>query len=115
MDRRSFLQLATFAMAAKAAERVFPFRVYSIPKEIIIPVHSEESLGLGCLDTVAAATETSISMVNSNIFFPGQQVEIFSADASLFRGKAIVTGVVDGQVIIGSPVHGLVPGDLILI
>jgi len=34
MDRRSFLALASLAVAAKAAERVWPFRVYSIPKKI---------------------------------------------------------------------------------
>lgn len=32
MNRRNFLQLAALAIAGQAAERVFPFRVYSIPK-----------------------------------------------------------------------------------
>jgi hypothetical protein len=36
MDRRNFLQLAALALAGKAAERVWPFRVYSIPKEIAL-------------------------------------------------------------------------------
>lgn len=36
MDRRNFLQLAALALAGQAAERVWPFRVYSIPKEIVI-------------------------------------------------------------------------------
>lgn len=36
MNRRNFLSLAALAIAGKAAERVFPFRVYSIPKEIEI-------------------------------------------------------------------------------
>lgn len=36
MNRRNFLSLAALAIAGKAAERVFPFRVYSIPKEIVI-------------------------------------------------------------------------------
>jgi hypothetical protein len=37
MDRRNFLSLAALSLAGKAAERVFPFRVYSIPKKIFIP------------------------------------------------------------------------------
>lgn len=37
MDRRNFLQLACLAVAGKAVERTFPFRVYSIPKEIVVP------------------------------------------------------------------------------
>ena len=36
MDRRNFLQLAALAVAGQAAERVFPFRVYSIPKKIMV-------------------------------------------------------------------------------
>lgn len=36
MNRRNFLSLAALALAGKAAERVFPFRVDSIPKEIIV-------------------------------------------------------------------------------
>lgn len=36
MNRRNFLSLAALAIAGKAAERVFPFRVYSIPKEIVV-------------------------------------------------------------------------------
>lgn len=35
MNRRNFLQLAALAIAGQAAERVFPFRVYSIPKKIV--------------------------------------------------------------------------------
>ncbi len=34
MNRRNFLSLAFGAVAASAATRVWPFRVYSIPKEI---------------------------------------------------------------------------------
>lgn len=37
MNRRNFLQLAALAIAGQAAERVFPFRVYSIPKNIVAP------------------------------------------------------------------------------
>lgn len=37
MNRRNFLQFATLAIAGQAAERVFPFRVYSIPKTICAP------------------------------------------------------------------------------
>ena len=37
MNRRNFLSLAALAIAGKAAERVFPFRVYSIPKRIVAP------------------------------------------------------------------------------
>jgi hypothetical protein len=36
MDRRNFLQLAALALAGKAAERVWPFRVYSIPKTFAV-------------------------------------------------------------------------------
>ncbi|HEV7674372.1 MAG TPA: hypothetical protein VGQ12_07570 [Candidatus Angelobacter sp.] len=36
MNRRNFLQLAALAVAGQAAERVFPFRVYSIPKNIVV-------------------------------------------------------------------------------
>jgi hypothetical protein len=36
MNRRNFLQLATLAIAGQAVERVFPFRVYSIPKKITV-------------------------------------------------------------------------------
>jgi hypothetical protein len=37
MDRRGFLSLAVMAVASQAAVRVWPFRVYSIPKEILAP------------------------------------------------------------------------------
>lgn len=36
MNRRNFLSLAALAVAGQAAERVFPFRVYSIPEKIAI-------------------------------------------------------------------------------
>jgi hypothetical protein len=37
MNRRGFLRLAIGGVAASAAVRTFPFRVYSFPKEIIAP------------------------------------------------------------------------------
>lgn len=37
MNRRNFLQFAALAIAGQAAERVWPFRVYSIPKKIVAP------------------------------------------------------------------------------
>lgn len=37
MNRRNFLQLAALSIAGQAAERVFPFRVYSIPETICAP------------------------------------------------------------------------------
>ena len=38
MNRRNFLQLATMALAGEGLRRVFPFRVYSFPKEIkVVP------------------------------------------------------------------------------
>lgn len=36
MDRRNFLQMAALAVAGQAAERVWPFRVYSIPNKIVV-------------------------------------------------------------------------------
>lgn len=36
MERRNFLQLAALALAGQAAQRVWPFRVYSIPKKIVV-------------------------------------------------------------------------------
>ncbi len=47
MNRRSFLNLAALAIAGKAAERVFPFRVYSIPKEIVIAPNPYDGLFIG--------------------------------------------------------------------
>lgn len=44
MDRRNFLQLAALALAGKAAERVWPFRVYSIPKEIVAPSKWDQTI-----------------------------------------------------------------------
>jgi hypothetical protein len=67
MDRRNFLQLAALAVAGQAAERVWPFRVYSIPKKIVVaskwdqlimPLPFPSLNGIpcylpsGCLDTV---------------------------------------------------------------
>ena len=37
MDRRSFLRSMVGGLAAAAAVRTFPFRVFSFPKEIVLP------------------------------------------------------------------------------
>lgn len=37
MERRGFLKLIVGGVAAAAAVRTFPFRVFSIPREIVIP------------------------------------------------------------------------------
>jgi hypothetical protein len=37
VNRRNFLSLAALAVAGEAAVRVWPFRVFSIPKEIVAP------------------------------------------------------------------------------
>lgn len=37
MDRRNFLRSLVGGIAATAAVRTFPFRVYSFPREIVLP------------------------------------------------------------------------------
>lgn len=47
MNRRSFLQLATMALAAEGVKRAWPFRVYSIPREVRIASRREIEEYLG--------------------------------------------------------------------
>jgi hypothetical protein len=38
MNRRNFLQLAALALAGEGVRRTWPFRVYSLPAQIVAPI-----------------------------------------------------------------------------
>jgi hypothetical protein len=79
MDRRSFLQGVALLFAAEAAERVFPFRVFSIPKKI------GGTFSLGQLREMAGLPNDGWPV----------QMEVYSPDFNIHRGSFIVT--VDGN------------------
>jgi hypothetical protein len=53
MNRRSFLRSMFGGVAAAAAVRTFPFRVFSFPKEIVVPAQRLDNLTLELLQDSA--------------------------------------------------------------
>lgn len=70
MNRRNFLQLAALVIAGKSAERVFPFRVYSIPKEIVVVSHP--------LDTMFLNFNPALAQRRFMESFDGQRFKLYN-------------------------------------
>jgi hypothetical protein len=60
VNRRNFLGLLGGGAAAVAATRVFPFRVYSLPSEIVTPT-VEELSWYGNIDAIIAQAAAALS------------------------------------------------------
>lgn len=73
--------------------------------------------GAGVLDTVTATSRDETLLVgNSDIFYPGQRIEIFSADLSVKRGSRKVKDKKGSRITLDSRVPGdTAPGDLVLL
>jgi|SRR6478609_435765 len=97
MDRRNFLSLAALALAGKAAERAWPFRVYSIPKEIVVAKPEDVLTGnlLSLAPTVAA-----------------MRLHVYSADLKVHRGSFLAT--VKDCTVLGMIPEGITVGDVLV-
>lgn len=101
MNRRDFLSLAALAIAGKAAERVFPFRVYSIPKKIVVAKWDQSMM------TPPSSFQIPPEMLNATL------VHIYSSDFKTERG-AFLARLSDGKVI-GDVPEGTQPGDVLVL
>lgn len=98
MNRRNFLSLAALAVAGQAAQRVWPFRVYSIPKEIVLTPHPFDPHFLIGFDSY---------------FRLGDTVGIYDGPIDFLRGTARVEKIQNGVITLDHVPTGCVPGDKI--
>lgn len=105
MDRRNFLSLACLVVAGKAVERTFPFRVYSIPKEIVVAKFDvfRELLRYQS----AVAMEMSLNGV-------GLMLDVYSPNSPDFvKRGSFLASISEGRVT-GDIPAGTKPGDLVV-
>jgi hypothetical protein len=100
MNRRNFLSLAALAIAGKAAERVWPFRVYSIPKEIVVAKWDQSLM-----------TPPSSFEIPSE-FVKAMRLHVYSADLKVHRGSFLAT--VKDCTVLGMIPEGITVGDVLV-
>lgn len=106
MDRRSFLSLAALAIAGQAVERVFPFRVFSIPA--IIPAVPKEVFEYA--ESIKAKMELLTGVPPT---IRALKVHVYSADRKVNRGS-FMASMSEGK-IIGDIPTGTQPGDILVL
>ena len=89
MDRRKFLSTLIGGVAATAAVRTFPFRVFSFPKEIIIPDAIPCALALeGLINRIPTVDVPTLSL-HGLIYDP----DFYNATGAQFGIRRTTTGL----------------------
>lgn len=111
MDRRNFLQLAALALAGKAAERVWPFRVYSIPKEIVVAKPVDGALTIEMLRTAQKQIMERLGDPEE-ITIRATRVHVYSPDGKEERGSFLAS--IEGGKVLGRIPDGIIAGDILV-
>jgi len=100
MDRRKFLSALIGGVAATAAVRSFPFRVFSFPKEVkLANVYSSEIFYFDSATGLLSSPDPSFIinagdfLVHPGKFVPGQEVEIYRGNLWNLRSKRRIAAV----------------------
>jgi hypothetical protein len=88
MNRRSFLRSLVGGVAAAAAVRTFPFRVFSFPSEVVparFPVWLNPNALPGRIDLLTTSHWGRLE--------PGQAIELFGFNPTYLAGRFVIQDV----------------------
>jgi hypothetical protein len=104
MDRRNFLKMLVGGVATAAAVRMFPFRVFSFPKEVVVPPNSW--IGLPYWEDGA---HCGTVMGIHRDMYPWGFVESREIDIAMAKRMFPVFGVIANDSIPKDEIHFLTP------